>query len=151
MGREKVLPDTNTLQRYVDQGLTHDEIAVRITADTGISVSRSAVSVALHRAGIAANATRYRDHLPWRVHMDHIRAYPARMLRLLGRRDTDNGPISDTDTKLLDNWLSMLSREQLVIAYDYDDPTGQGFHYIDQKHKDHDGPIPIRVKQIHMK
>jgi len=150
MGRDKVLPDNSALQRYVDEGLTHQQIADRITADTGVKVGRSAISVALHRAGLASEAVRYRDHLPWRVHTDHSRAYPARMLRLLGRRDAGN-PMTDVDSTLLSNWLSMLSREQLIIAYDYDDPTGLGFHYIDEKYKDHDRPIPIRVKQIHMK
>ena len=150
MPREKILPDKNELQRYVDKGLTHQQIADLVTKKTGVKVGRSAVSVALHRYGIAKNSVRYKDYLPWRLKMEHIRAYPARMLRLMGRRAAGK-PMTDVDNTLLDNWLAMLDEQELIVAYDPDDPTGQGLHYIDAKHKDHDGPAPIRIKQIHMK
>jgi len=145
MPREQILPDKNKLQEYIESGMTHKQIAEKVSADTGVIVGRSAVSVALHRYGIAKDSPRYKEYLPWRVKTQHISAYPARMLRLMGRKATGKD-MSDTDEKLLTNWLDMLSREDMIVAYDPDDE--QGFHYIDSSFKDTDGSAPIRKKTI---
>ena len=145
MAREQILPDKNRLQRYVDEGLTHQQIADEVSKETGVKVGRSAVSVALHRYGLAGSAPRYKEYLPWRVKTEHIRAYPARMLRLMGRKAAGKD-LNEVDAKLLENWLEMLNRERLIVAYAPEDE--QGFHYIDRKFKDGQGVAPIRTKTI---
>lgn len=150
MPARQILPDKQTLQHWIeDEGLTHQQCADRIFDQTGERVGRSAISVALHRYGIAKEGARYPDYIPWRVSMYHIRAYPLRMLRLMGRRDT-KGPqsLSERETAMLNGWLEMIRNENAIVGYDPDDD--QGVHYIDATFKDHDGPAPIRIKQLHL-
>lgn len=150
MPARQILPDKNTLQHWIeDEGLTHQQCADRIYELTGERVGRSAISVAIHRYGLSKDGSRYADYIPWRVSMYHVRAYPLRMLRLMGRRDT-KGPehLNDKETAMLDAWLKMLKDENAIVGYDPDDD--QGVHYIDAQYKDHDGLAPIRIKQLHL-
>lgn len=143
----RLLPDTVTLRQWVeDEHLTHQQIADRVFAQTGWPVSRSSVSAALSRAGISANGPRYREELPWRVKMEHIREYPARMLRLLGRRRAGQD-MTDEENRRLDAWLAMLEKDHAVVAYD---PESEfGFYYIekDGRSDGHNG-IPIRRQTV---
>lgn len=150
MPANKILPDKQTLQHWIEgEGLTHQQCADRIFETTGKRVGRSAISVACHRYGITEEGTRYSDYIPWRVSMYHIRAYPLRMLRLMGRRDTKGvKTLSKQEKDMLDGWLRMLDEQKAIVAYDPDDD--QGVHYINVKYKDHDGPAPIRKKMIHL-
>lgn len=110
----------------VESGLTHQQIASRLTRETGYPVSRSAVSVALHRANETQPAKKYEDEIPWRVREDHQTHYAARMLRLLGRRRAGIGNSEDSD-KRLDSWLTMLREAGAVVTYVPDTP--EGFYY----------------------
>lgn len=148
MGTNRILPDKATLRHWIeDEGLTHQQCADRVFEQTGERVGRSAISVACHRYGISRPGNRYNDYTPWKVGVYHIRAYPLRMLRLMGRRDT-KGPdsLSPADAYALDSWLNMMARENAIVAYDPDDD--QGVHYVSAEYKDHDGPAPIRIKTI---
>jgi hypothetical protein len=122
----KILPPTSTLRALVEKGLTHQQIADAISKDTGYTVSRSAVSAALHRANETTRAKRYVDELPWVVHERHQTHYAARMLRLLGRRRAGITN-SEESNKRLDSWLSQLEEAGAVVAYD--PKTPEGFHY----------------------
>jgi hypothetical protein len=113
--------------------------------DTGHPVSRSSVSAALHRAGISGNQSRYREELPWRVKVQHIREYPARMLRLLGRRRSGQ-ELTEAENKRLDAWLRQLEDNNAVVGYD---PNSKfGFYYIDKQEHDGVNGIPIRLQTI---
>jgi len=143
MPAHRLLPDNGTLRHWVqDEGLTHQQIADRIYTTTGDRVSRTTVSAALSRAGISKPTMRYRDELPWRVKVEHIKEYPARMLRLLGRRRA-NLPLNEQEDERLDAWLTKLEEDHAVVAYDPDSPYG--FYYI-EKDDETDGldGIPIR-------
>lgn len=147
MPAPRILPDNRTLRHWVeDEGLTHQQIADRVLATTGHSVSRSSVSAALSRAGISATQPRHKECLPWRVKIDHIREYPARMLRVLGRRRAGL-PLSERENKRLDAWLQQLSDDHAVVGYDPDSKFG--FYYID-KDDAVDGldGIPIRRQMV---
>lgn len=150
MPARRILPDNATLRRWVqDEGLTHQQIADRVFATTGEAVSRSSVSAALSRAGISANTARYRDELPWRVKVEHIKEYPARMLRLLGRRRS-GAVLTDSESKRLDSWLTMLERDHAVVAYSPD--SRYGFYYIEKDDQiDGKDGIPIRVQTVTVK
>jgi hypothetical protein len=129
----------------VEEGLTHQQIAERVFTTTGNPVSRSTVSAALHRAGISSTTTRYREELPWRVKMDHITEYPARMLRLLGRRRS-GGSLNEDEDKRLDSWLAHLDAEHAVVAYD---PTSQyGFYYVERDDNVDLPGLPIRRQTV---
>ena len=150
MAPPKYTPDKNTFERWLaeDPRPTHQQMADRIYAETGHRITRAAVTLALMQYGLSESRPRYKQTLPWRVKLDHIKAYPARMLRLLGRRQ-QGGKMTEKENELLDSWLSNLETEQLIVAYDPED--NQGFHYIDQSFKDHDDPdLPIRKKTLHL-
>jgi hypothetical protein len=100
----------------------------------------------MHRAGLSATASRYREELPWRVKVEHITEYPARMLRLLGRRRA-GGDLTAEEGKRLDSWLAQLEAEHAVVAYDPESKFG--FYYI-EKNDETDGKdgIPIHRQTV---
>lgn len=123
------------------QGLTHAEIAERLTQETGEQITRVAVSVALHRAGDTDEKPRYDDLIPWRVKMPHMRQYPVLMLRAFARRRAGHELPEDLNRKL-NLWLGRLEDEQIVVAYSEED----GFTYVPRKASDKgpDGTFLIR-------
>lgn len=150
MAPPKYTPDKTTFQQWLAETPppTHQQMADRVFEQTGHRVSRAAITLALMTYGLTKTRPRYKDYLPWRVRTDHIKAYPARMLRLMGRRDA-GGELTDKEQALLEAWLLTLANEDLIVAYDGEDETG--FHYVDSRFKDHDDPgLPIRKKQIHL-
>lgn len=120
MPRPQILPSAQEMMKMVEQGWTHQQIADWVYQQTGEKVTRGSVSVALSRAGYATEKNRYAEEIPWRLTGKDLKAYPIRMLRLLGRRRAGEA-LSDDDTKRLDSWLSQLKREQAVVAYVVDE------------------------------
>lgn len=145
MAAPRLLPPVTELQKMVEAGFTHQQIVERIRQDTGVVVSRSTVSVALSRAGLARDAMRYKHELPWKVKAEHLTQYPARMLRLLGRRRSGMG-LTDEEADRLEAWLEALVEKGLVVAYV---PEGEGFIYVEADEVG-DSPkgIPIRRRSI---
>ena len=128
----------------VDKGMTHAEIAKKLTEKTGHKIARSTVSAALSRAGASDQGTRYAEEIPWRVRGEHLTQYPVRMLRLLGRRNKKID-LKEDESQRLDNWLCSLSQQNFVVAYSPE----IGFLYVeaDEVHDGEDG-IPIRRRTI---
>jgi hypothetical protein len=147
MAPVKYTPDKPEFERWLAEGLTHQQMADRIFERTGYRITRAAVTVALSSYGLTSPKPRYKDTIPWRVRVDHAKSYPVRMLRYLGRRQ-QGLPLTDKEEKLLDAWLKSMAEDQLCVAYDPDDDVG--FHYVDASFKDNDGEAPIRVKTIHL-
>ena len=146
MPARRILPPDEELLALVAQGLSQQEIADRLTAETGKKVTRSAVSVALHRAGATKEPPpRYKEELPWRVRSEHLGAYPARMLRTLGRRRAGL-TLKPEDERRLDLWLTDITYEDALVAYS----PKAGFLYVHRDEKD-DAPngVPIRPRLIH--
>lgn len=146
MAAPRLLPPIRELQKLVGKGMTHQQIADHILDKTGVRVSRSAVSAALSRAGLTEQGSRYQDEIPWRVNVKHLTQYPARMLRLLGRRNTGKILRTTEESDRLDSWLEALHEQNLVVAYC---PEGPGFIYVEAD-EEHDGEngIPIRRRLI---
>lgn len=145
MPAQRLLPDTATLRHWIeDEGLTHQQVAERVFANTGERVSRSTVSAAIHRAGISKPSPRYGEELPWVVHTQHITEYPARMLRLLGRR-RNGGTLNEGDSQRLDSWLAKLITDNAVVGYDPNSTFG--FYYVEREAGD-PVDIPIRRQTI---
>jgi hypothetical protein len=148
MAPTKYTPDRNEFIRWIEEGLTHQQMADRVYERTGHRVTREAISVAIGSYGLSKRKMRYKREIPWRVKEQHATLYPIRMLRLLGRRNFDL-PIEPPLEKELDSWLSRLDREGLAVGYDPDDD--QGFHYIDISFRDHPDPsLPIRIKTLRL-
>lgn len=149
MAPPRMVPDKVTMEHYLEQGLTHEAIRQAHYDATGVLVTRTAISAALQRYGLAGESIpRYKNTIPWRVKAIHSKAYPARMLRLLGRR-LGGSELNEAESSQLDSWLTMLANEKAIVAYDPDDD--QGFAYVDQKFKDHrNKQIPIRNQTIHL-
>jgi len=145
MPAQRLVPPVSELRRYVEQGLTHQQIADKIAEQTGVTLSRSTISAALSRAGLTVQRERYRDELPWRARAEHLTQYPARMLRLLGRRNA-GASLTFDESDRLDSWLEALNDRDIVVAYV---PDGDGFIYVDAD-EIHDKPngIPIRKRLI---
>jgi putative intracellular protease/amidase len=110
MAAPRLLPPVSELEQLVRQGYTHQQIVDHVLQTTGVVVSRSSVSAALSRAGLSKEAMRYKDELPWRVKGEHLTHYPARMLRLLGRRRASIDLTMDEQERL-DAWLEALEEK----------------------------------------
>lgn len=145
MAAPRLLPPANELAKLVQAGLTHQQIADRVSEELGHRVSRSTVSVALSRAGLSREAMRYKEEIPWKVRAEHLTQYPARMLRLLGRRRQDI-ELTDDEENRLDAWLDALEEREIVVCYA---PDNGGFIYVDADEvHDGEGGIPIRKRTI---
>lgn len=136
----RVLPSLAALTKMVEQGMTHAQIAAKVSKDTGVPVARSTVSAALSRGGETEPLKRHASTIPWTVRVQHQTHYAARMLRLLGRRMGEGKPLSKADDGRLDAWLSQLDRSGAVVVYVPD--TEDGFFYVEGT-PDRPG-IPVR-------
>ena len=143
MTRYRILPPTDQLRVMVETGMTHQQIADKLYAETGYPVARSTVTAALARAGISKPQPRYRQEIPWTVSDIHTMEYPIVMLRALGRRRAGL-PMSDRDARRLDSWLDKLTQDGLIVAYCPD--TVPGCHYLPGEWTA-DG-IPIRPEPL---
>jgi hypothetical protein len=128
-----------------DEHLTHEAIAERVFEQTGTKPARSTVSVALVRAGLAEPRYRFKDEIPWRLRGNDLKAYPVRMLRLLGHRRRGS-ELNDEENRRLDNWLAMLEEENAVVAHDPD--VTPSVFYIDKGPEDGLDGIPIRRRRV---
>lgn len=149
MSRPRILPSDRELERLVkDEGMTHQEIADLVFKQTGHKVARSTVSVAVTRAGLNERShARFIEEIPWTLKAKDLRAYPIRMLRLLGNRRAGNH-LTDDETKRLDSWLARMEMENAVVAWDPD--VSPSVFYIDGDPADWPNGIPIRKERIYL-
>lgn len=101
------------------------------------------MSSAIHRAGLSGPAKLYTEEIPWQVREQHLTAYPARMLRLLGRRRSGVQNSAEMDARL-DSWLAQLRQEHAVVAYVPE--TDQGWFYVDGEPDENGIPITLELK-----
>jgi hypothetical protein len=138
MAAPRILPSDATLGKWRAEGLTLKQIVQRIEDETGAVVSVGSVASALSRAGLT-NRLRYEEHIPWDpVKIEHNKAYPLVMLRLLAKKDA-NEPLTDDQESRLKSWLARMDEEDAVVLYKYD--SEDGFYYVRRKPSDGDGYI----------
>ncbi len=146
MAPPRLVPDKITIERWMEEGLTHQQMADRVFKESGNKVTRMAISAAIQRYGLAGEGQRYDDMIPWTIRPSHATAQQLRMLRFLARRNR-GAEMNESEVRQLDSWLKKLNDMGAIVAYDPDDDMG--FHYIDKKYRDHrDKARPIRVKEI---
>ena len=141
MAAPRILPSDSMLQKYVERGLTHQEIADLITKESGVPVARSTVSAALSRAGLTTR-TRYDEMIPWkRIRVEHNHHYALTMLRLEARRRMDS-QLTEDQSKRLESWKQRLEDEDAVVVYLPD--TDEGFYYVRRKPSDGESMVRLR-------
>lgn len=127
MPAKRKMPSDSTLEKWLDEGMSHKEIQARIKAETGEDVALSTVSGHLSRIGLA-NRVRYDDFIPWgRISLDHNHAYQLTMLRI-GARLSKSLPVRPLDKNRFEDWAAALKEKNVVVHYEYDSPDG--FYYV---------------------
>lgn len=122
MAPERYLPSTSLLVGMVESGMTHQQIADKVYADTGVRVSRSSVSAALSKAG-HTKRVRYDDLIPWRVKIVHTHHHMLNMLRLEGRKQA-GGELTDQEESNLESFKRRLKEQGAVVTYIRDTDEG---------------------------
>lgn len=125
----RVLPDGDSLLKMVAKGMTQQEIADETFRDTGVRVTRAAVSAALARAGAPPMRNRYSELLPWRVRAEDDNHYALRMLRAEARLRAGS-QVSDRELRRLEAWKKTLKENQAVVHYDPDVKHSPRFFYV---------------------
>lgn len=123
MAATRKLPSDRELEKMLDLGLTHQEIADQVSQQIGEPVTRAAVSVAVSRAGLADRRKRYDEMIPWRVKVAHQSSYDLWMLRIAARLDRGVA-VTDEERGRFDRWKARLDDEDLVVDYDSKEETG---------------------------
>lgn len=135
-----VIPGPKELKKYLDLGMTQQQIADLVYEQTGHRVTRAAVGMALHRAGLTRGKERYEAEVPWRVRREHESEYALAMLRVYARRQRDK-PITPGMAARLDAWLERLeswefpdgTRGAVVV---YRPRSARGFYYVPRRPSD---------------
>jgi len=144
MGRPRISPTPKELEKFLSEGLTHEEIVEKVYEATGVRLQRTTISSAIVRAGLAAQ-TKYEDEIPWVVKTEHQRDYPIKMLRCLARRRAGKSLTEDENYRL-DSWLARMERDETVVVYDSD----RGFAYADRVEGDPED-LPIHPVEVSLK
>lgn len=125
------LPPNDELMRFVRSGMTYEAIADHLRKQ-GVDVTPQAVSVAVSRAGLADRRPTYVEWIPWKVNAEHMKSYPALMLRAYARY-LDSGKDWDSlrpdQRSRLRNWLVMLADENKVVNYNPE----RGFYLVPRR------------------
>jgi hypothetical protein len=132
MAPPRFVPSDQTLEKWLDEGLTHKEIQARIKEQDGVEVALGTISAAISRAGLTS-MNRFDKLIPSPVREDHQGAYPLVMLRLLGRRQQGE-ELTQDQAKRLDSWTARLDSEDACVAYRRD--TADGWLYVKKRKQD---------------
>ena len=125
------LPPNSELMKFLNRGDTYEQIAEHLQRQ-GIDVTPQAVSVAISRAGLADRRPTYTEWIPWKVNAEHIKTYPALMLRAYARylaSGKDWESLRPDQRNRLRNWLAMLEEENRVVNYNPD----RGFYLVPRR------------------
>jgi len=130
MAPPRFLPSDSILAQWVEEGLTHKQMAERVKEQTGVEVAVGTVSAALSRAGLT-DQLRYEKWIPWSpIRVDHANAYPLLMLRYYARRESGIQLTAMQEAKL-NNWISRLQEEDAVVTYVHD--SADGWYYTPRR------------------
>lgn len=135
MPAPRQLPDNSVLVGLRRDGMKYAEIA------KAYGVSEAAVYLRLRQANATKRQPSYKHLLPWSVKRSHTFAYPAQMLRLLGRREKGD-VLAQPQERMLDRWLREIEEAQVVVCYNQDMPPNPasskvgGFYYKRRRPED---------------
>lgn len=143
----KVTPTKHELEQYLSKGLTHQEIADAHEQRTGVRVARSSISAAIHRYGLSEAKARYIEEIPWRLKGKDLKAYPVRMLRLLGKRRAGED-LTPGENARLNAWLDTMHRNDAVVAWD---PEAEPSVMYVKRQEGDPVDIPIRRRRVFLR
>jgi hypothetical protein len=120
------------LEKLVDKGMTHGEIAEYLTSTLHTQVTRSAVSVALSRAGrVKRRGEDKATPAEWTVLPEHANKVDLHMLRV-NKRLRDGKAVRDVDVERHRHWLQRLEEADAVVHYE---PRSRaGFWWVPRRH-----------------
>lgn len=123
------VPNKTQMRLYLSKGLTQKQIVEAWEEDSGYTVSRSAIAMAIERYDLKSSHERptYPEMLPWKVKVEHRGHIDARMLRLEGRRMAGR-TLSERESRWLEQWKADLERAGAVVHYERD--TEEGFWWV---------------------
>jgi hypothetical protein len=137
MARPRILPSDSTLVKWVDEGLTHEQITARIEEQTGYRPSRSTVSASLSKAGLTT-PIRYTKLIPWRpIKLEHNTHRYLTNLRI-GARIEQGLPVSDGEKNRWENFYRNILDARAILVYIYDSPEG---FYTVHRYPDEEGIV----------
>ena len=130
-------PDKTWLERAARKGWTQQRMAEEWATESGYSLTRSAIAMAMKRHEVAAARPRprYPDLLPWKVKDEHRMCLDARMLRIEARIRRGEA-LPSTDVHWHRGWRERLETADAVIHYDPD--TAEGFFWVPRAEGDQD-------------
>lgn len=133
----QLVPDKTQMRKYLEKGLTQQQIVEQYEADTGIRVARSAIGLAIARYDLqsAVPRKRYSELIPWPLMQEHRQHRDVKMLRLESRR-RQGLDVSEPELRRLENWLEALADADAVVMYHPD--TEQGFWWVPREKRDTD-------------
>ena len=127
MPAKRKMPSDSTLQKWLDEGLNHEEIQARILEREGEEVALSSISSHLSRVGLT-HRVRYNEFIPWgKISVDHNHCYQLVQLRI-GARISKGLPVRDSDRRRFEAWEDQLRAQGAVVHYEYNSP--EGFYYV---------------------
>lgn len=130
MPARRKMPSDSILQKWVDDGLDHEQIRQRIHDEFHEDVALSSVSGHLSRIGLT-NRVKYDDFIPWpRISIDHNYSYQLSMLRI-GARLKRGLPVRELDQRRYERWRRELEEKDLVVHYSYE--SERGFYYVPRR------------------
>ena len=137
MGGQRLTPTPAEIVKFRRGGLTHQQIAERWEQQTGIRVTRGAITAAIARAGMQERTViDHSDLIPWRLSPEHLNSYAAQLLRSLGRMRA-GATVRPQERSSVTSWLKSLERRNLVVTY----ISTVGFVYTDRHPNDDRWPI----------
>lgn len=123
--------------KWVEEGLTHEEITERVEQQTGYRPSRSSVSASLSKAGLTT-PIRYTKFIPWRpIKLEHNVHRFLTNLRI-GARIDSGMPVSDAERLRWENFYKNVIDANAIIIYLYDSPEG---FYTVHRYPDEEGIV----------
>lgn len=129
------MPDVETMQKYLSEGLTQKQIAERWEAESGQKIGRSAIAMAMRRYGLESNrpTPRYENVIPWTLAPEHRMSLDARILRLEARR-REGKSLTDSEKRQLQGWRDRLTATSTVVTY----TQAEGFMWVPRRADDFD-------------
>lgn len=143
MVAERVLPDQNTLTKWFEEGLTHQEMADRFNAETNRTVTRQSFARACGRYGLTRNL-KHDEWLPKNMHPDHQKLYDTEMIRRWSARKQGK-KFPPVEEQRINAWLQILADAGAILWYERE--TEQGWWPVKRQASD-DPNVPVRLPPV---
>lgn len=118
------LPNIEVMQQWkLEEGLNYQQIADRVNEQNKAlgqdyrPITRSAVSVAFHRAGVALYRNTYREEIPWKIAKAHSHSHTLEMLRVWGRLNAGDEAVPPRLLRSFENFKKSCAEYNAVITY----------------------------------